>query len=247
MSIEGQQLPTKEPIKYTIMGSAEGKIEVNEQGELYLCSCRIGEIKGLGDQETEGQGTVPGLEDVKKVSFRNNLVRKVEGMERLSNVEELEMYDNKVKKIEGIAHMTKMRILDFSYNNVKKIEGLDTLTEIETLYLVSNRISKIENLENKLKLKSLELSANKIEKIENIENFPNLTELFLNRNRIEVIENLNAVPNLIMLGLSVLTLLILRQTELRRSKIYLHSNASRNCIWLRIRLQKLRILNLILS
>lgn len=43
------------------------------------------------------------------LTLRNNLIRKIEGLELCTQLEELELYDNKIVKIEGLSTLKKLQ------------------------------------------------------------------------------------------------------------------------------------------
>lgn len=45
---------------------------------------------------------------MKRICLRQNLIPKIEGLERNSELEELELYDNKIRVIEGISHLSNL-------------------------------------------------------------------------------------------------------------------------------------------
>ncbi len=59
---------------------------------------RIGKIEGLEN-----------CRNLKKLLFRQNLIRKIEGLNNNAELEEIEFYDNKIAVIENIGHLTKLR------------------------------------------------------------------------------------------------------------------------------------------
>jgi protein phosphatase 1 regulatory subunit 7 len=100
------------------MGESPLEIDANAE-ELYFVSMRIGKLEALQNSH-----------NLKVLRLRNNLIKKIEGLEVCVQLQELELYDNQITVIENLAHLTNITILDLSYNNIKKIEGLDTLIHI---------------------------------------------------------------------------------------------------------------------
>ena len=45
---------------------------------------------------------------LKKLSFRQNLIPKIEGLEALTNLKDLDLYDNRFSKIEGLDTLTEL-------------------------------------------------------------------------------------------------------------------------------------------
>jgi len=41
--------------------------------------------------------------------MRQNLIRKIEGLDNCTELEELELYDNKISVIENIGHLKKLK------------------------------------------------------------------------------------------------------------------------------------------
>ncbi|NVM02874.1 MAG: leucine-rich repeat domain-containing protein [Candidatus Helarchaeota archaeon] len=130
------------------------------------------------------------------IHIHGTKIKKIEGLEKLSNLEELHLYGNQIKKIEGLENISQLKVLNLAYNQINKIEGLENLTQLKQLLLEGNNIGKIENLENLTQLEVLRLEANQIKKIEGLEKLSMIKELELSDNKIQKIEGLRKLSEL---------------------------------------------------
>jgi hypothetical protein len=95
------------------------------------------------------------------LNLGNNLIKKIEGLEKLVNLKILHLFENLLEKIENLEHFIKLTELNLNKNkNITKIEGLDNLEMLVCLSLTSNEIEKIEGLDNLYKLSQLFLFNN---------------------------------------------------------------------------------------
>ena len=126
----------------------------------------------------------------------NNRIRKISGIENLTELTVLDLSYNGIEKIEGIGKLTNLKILNLSVNglgasgSINKIEGLDTLLNLEALYLHDNEIQTIENINHLTSLKRLTLHHNKIRKLENMNALSGLTRLTIG-NKLEEFPDLS--------------------------------------------------------
>lgn len=129
--------------------------------------------------------------NVRRLCLRQNLIQTLGPIATgflppniLDGLQELDLYDNLIKRINGLDRAAKLTSLDFSFNKLRKIRGVSQLKELTDLYFVQNKITKIEHLDGLTKLRNLELGGNRIRKIENLESLAKLEELWLAKNKI---------------------------------------------------------------
>lgn len=131
----------------------------------------------------------------------SNRIKKISGIEELTELESLDLSGNDIKKIEGLEKLTRLKTLDLRANGyIKTIEGLDNLLQLEALYLQDNDISTIENLNHLSHLKRLKLHHNNIKTWENTEALSNLTMLTIG-NKLRRFPDLSKHPLLEVLGI----------------------------------------------
>ena len=140
--------------------------------------------------------------NVRRLCLRQNLIQTLGPIAAgflpenvLEGLQELDLYDNLIKRINGLDKAAKLKSLDFSFNKLRKIRGVSQLKELTDLYFVQNKITKIEHLDGLTKLRNLELGGNRIRKIENLETLSGLEELWLAKNKITGLQVRLPQPN----------------------------------------------------
>ena len=159
--------------------------------ELCLQECQIESMTWLID--------FPAL---KILDLRDNQLRKLEGLERLTSLTKLILWRNQINKLEGLDRLTSLTELDLSANQINKLEGLERLTSLTGLYLSGNQISKIEGLDSLTSLTRLNLRRNQISKLDGLERLASLTTLNLSGNQISKLDGLERLTSLTELYLS---------------------------------------------
>jgi protein phosphatase 1 regulatory subunit 7 len=131
-----------------------------------------------------------------ELSLRSNLIRRLDGIEHLSNLVTIELADNLIRKM-GPMNLSKtcpmLTTLDLSYNQIRRIENISGLIHLKHLYVANNKLTTI-GMEEGLgsipcNLKRLDLGYNRIRHMENLP--PSLEELWLGKNKITVIKGLS--------------------------------------------------------
>ncbi len=142
------------------------------------------------------------IEECKKTksTFLNlrelGLTKIPEEIRELDHVTILDLSDNLITRIEGLEKLTKLTGLYLSNNQISRIEGLEKLAALTELKLWDNKISRIEGLENLTGLTVLDLSGNQISDIEGLENLTKLTHIDLSQNQISDIKGLDELVQL---------------------------------------------------
>ncbi|RZQ69671.1 TIR domain-containing protein [Porphyromonas gingivalis] len=159
-------------------------------------------ILDLRDNQLRKLEGLERLTSLTKLILWRNQINKLEGLDRLTSLTWLDLSGNQLIKLEGLDHLTSLRGLDLSGNQLIKLEGLDHLTFLRGLDLSGNQISKLEGLDSLTSLTGLNLRGNQISKLEGLASLTSLTWLYLSCNQISKLEGLNALTSLAELYLS---------------------------------------------
>jgi protein phosphatase 1 regulatory subunit 7 len=148
--------------------------------EIDLIHLRISKIRKLGLER---------FKNLQRLCLRQNAIEVIELPEALaSSLTELDLYDNLLKRVEGLEKFTGLTNLDLSFNKIKHIKNVKQCLDLKDLYFVQNRISQIENLEGLIKLRNLELGGNRVREIEGLDTLVGLEELWLGKNKLTEIK-----------------------------------------------------------
>uniref|UniRef100_A0A3Q3NL64 Dynein regulatory complex subunit 3 n=1 Tax=Labrus bergylta TaxID=56723 RepID=A0A3Q3NL64_9LABR len=120
-----------------------------------------------------------------RLDLSNNLIEKIEGLDRLLNLTWLNLSYNKLEKIEGLESLRKLEVLTLSNNRISVIENMDTLEKLTLFCIGNNLIGQLDNVLYLRKFKnlfSLNLCGNPASKEDDYKlfiaaYFPNLTFL----------------------------------------------------------------------
>jgi len=140
----------------------------------------------------------------------DTLLRELSGVVELKKITSLDLHlrhrdAGKIRKIEGLQALSNLRILNLSYNVISVVEGLNNLENLLELNLAENSIRKFENFESLGKLQRLNLSGNQISRIPpNIHKLRSLQVIRLSRNNLTVLKDVSYLGDLS--NLSSLTL-----------------------------------------
>ena len=148
------------------------------------------------------------LTNLRKLILKNCHIEEITGLDSLENLEYLILTNNNIKIIKGLENLKKLKELILENNSINEITGLDKLENLEILNLSNlnrniqyNKIIEIKGLSELNRLGVLNLGQNQISEIKGIENLRNLEELVLKTNYISIIKNLNHLKNLKKLNL----------------------------------------------
>lgn len=149
------------------------------------------------------------LTEVQSLSFRQNLLKDVQGLAALGSatvLQRLELRDNQIEELpRDFSRFTALRYLECSYNHIEDMSALETLPSgnLESLYLAQNRLRQVRGLEPHTELRELELGHNKISSMRGLEHLTNIRELWLGSNRIPRVDvDLSAFAHLTKLALT---------------------------------------------
>lgn len=141
---------------------------------------------------------------LKRLCLRQNLISKLEGLERFTQLVELDLYLNQITTIENLSGLLpNLTALDLSYNSIREIpeNGLSELQCLKSLYLANNKITRIQGINHLTNLTVLELGSNRIRTIEGINHLVQLESLWLARNKLTSTKGLQQLTNLTQLSL----------------------------------------------
>ncbi|PDP73090.1 leucine-rich repeat domain-containing protein [Porphyromonas gingivalis] len=159
-------------------------------------------ILDLRDNQLRKLEGLERLTSLTKLILWRNQINKLEGLDRLTSLTWLDLSGNQLIKLEGLDHLTSLRGLDLSGNQLIKLEGLDHLTSLRGLDLSGNQLIKLEGLDHLTSLRGLDLSGNQISKLEGLDSLTSLTGLNLRGNQISKLEGLASLTSLTWLYLS---------------------------------------------
>lgn len=149
------------------------------------------------------------LTQVRSLSFRQNLLKDVQGLAALGSapvLQRLELRDNQIEELpRDLSRFAALRYLECSYNHIEDMSTLKTLPpgNLVSLYLAQNRLRQVQGLEAHTELCELELGHNKITSMRGLERLTNIRELWLGSNRIPRIDvDLSAFAHLTKLALT---------------------------------------------
>lgn len=154
-------------------------------------------------------GNLMSLKQVLSLSFRQNLLKDVQGLATLGSapvLQRLELRDNQIEELpRDLSRFSALRYLECSYNHIEDMRALETLPpgKLASLYLAQNRLRQIQGLEAHTELRELELGHNKITSMRGLERLTKVRELWLGSNRIPRIDvDLSAFVRLTKLALT---------------------------------------------
>ena len=119
------------------------------------------------------------LTSLRRASFCNNELTRIEGLERCSLLEELSLEDNRIMKLEKVAPLLLLTKLDLGKNKISRIEGLDSLQHLTQLSLEDNEIQRLMGLTTLTALMELYIGNNKIAKLNEVQNLKSLSKLII--------------------------------------------------------------------
>ena len=147
------------------------------------------------------------LTQVGSLSFRQNLLKDVQGLATFGSagvLQRLELRDNQIEELPDFSQYTALEYLECSYNHIAEMGALATLpSKLQSLYLAQNVLRQIQGLETQTELQELELGHNKIKSMAGLERLTNIRELWLGSNRIPRVDiDLSAFGQLTKLALT---------------------------------------------
>eukprot|EP00854_Cymbomonas_tetramitiformis_P014094 gene14094-16667_t len=160
--------------------------------------------QGQSGEKVEAGDDDAWWESVEEVVLEHQRVRRLQNLERLTKMRRASFSDNELTRIEGLECCTSLEELSLEDNRIVQVEGLSTLTSLKLLDLGKNKISRVENLENLTWLTQLSVEDNEIECLAGLTQLSCLMELYIGNNRIaemREVQQLKDLPKLIILDL----------------------------------------------
>ena len=142
--------------------------------------------------------------EVEELVLDRQHIRRLQNLERLTKMRKVSFCDNELTRVEGLGSCTHLEELSLEDNRILTIEGLEMNRALKKLDLGKNKISRIENLDALQGLTQLSLEDNEISKLEGLACLASLMELYIGNNRIAEMRELNklkTLPKLIILDL----------------------------------------------
>mmetsp|Transcript_46192 Transcript_46192/g.90974 ORF Transcript_46192/g.90974 Transcript_46192/m.90974 type:complete len:1578 (-) Transcript_46192:107-4840(-) len=144
-------------------------------------------------------------EMVVEIELDHQRLGKIQHMEGLSNLRKASFCDNELQKIEGLNQNVKLEELCLEENKITAIENLSNLTRLSKLDIGKNQLTTIENISMLEKLSQLSLEDNLITSLKGLECLSSLMELYIGNNRISDLKEINHIrelPRLLIVDLS---------------------------------------------
>ena len=119
------------------------------------------------------------LINLRRASFSDNEMEKIEGIETCTLLEELCLDQNHIRKIEGLGSLVFLKKLDLGHNSIRSIDGLETLVHLTQLSLEDNQITSLRGLESLKSLMELYICNNNIIAIKEVQHLKDLAKLII--------------------------------------------------------------------
>lgn len=123
-----------------------------------------------------------GLEQLlglRRASFCNNELSRIEGLEHCALLEELSLEDNRIVRLENLAPLALLCRLDLGKNRIGCIDGLETLTRLTQLSLEDNEITSLAGLAGAHSLMELYIGNNRLEVLNEVQHLKGLMRLII--------------------------------------------------------------------
>jgi hypothetical protein len=143
-------------------------------------------------------------ESVEELVLEHQRVRRLQNLERLTKMRRASFCDNELTRVEGLECCTSLEELSLEGNRITAVEGLSTLINLKTLDLGKNKIPQVQGLEMLTWLTQLSIEDNEIESLAGLSALSCLMELYIGNNNISQlreVQQLRDMPKLIILDL----------------------------------------------
>ena len=119
------------------------------------------------------------LTSLRRASFCNNELTRIEGLERCSLLEELSLEDNRIMKLENVSSLLLLTKLDLGKNKISRIEGLEPLLQLTQLSLEDNEISSLAGLGKLTSLMEIYIGNNRLASLKEVNQLKGLGKLII--------------------------------------------------------------------
>ena len=161
------------------------------------------------------------LVNLRKASFCNNELSRVEGLDRCVSIEELSLEDNRIIKLENLSTLRRLTKLDVGKNKITHVEGLESLSLLSQLSLEDNDICSLTPLAKVVSLMELYIGNNRLvqlKEVQQLKELPKLIILDLSGNPLCEADDYRSYTVYQLRNLKVLDGVGIEQTELLSAK-----------------------------
>jgi len=120
-----------------------------------------------------------GLINLRRASFCDNALTRLEGLERCVALEELSLEDNRITKLENLSGLKRLTKLDLGKNRITQVEGLEALSQLSQLSLEDNDICSLAPLARLLSLMELYIGNNRLIALKEVQGLKELPKLII--------------------------------------------------------------------
>mmetsp|Transcript_34109 Transcript_34109/g.96662 ORF Transcript_34109/g.96662 Transcript_34109/m.96662 type:complete len:1474 (-) Transcript_34109:585-5006(-) len=164
-------------------------------------SIAVGGILAAGQA---GNGDDSWWHNVEELVVEHQRVRRIQNLENLTRLRRASFADNELTRLEGLDQCTALEELSVEDNRIMAIDGLSRCTALKKLELGKNKIGRLENLGALTALTQLSVEDNDIESLMGIAGLQCLMELYIGNNRISWLRevlHIKDLPKLIIVDL----------------------------------------------
>jgi Leucine-rich repeat (LRR) protein len=166
--------------------------------------------------------------EMKSLNCKSYKIRKLEGIEYLTNLQELNLVDNIIVDIDELSELKKLHTLNLNGNQIYDLRPLSVLSSLILLSLNNNKIEDVTPLSKINNLYSLSLNHNKLTDIRPLSAMHSLIELSLANNPLQQLHSLNKLVQLKTLDVSYTQLATLGPLTRMRRLTYLDVSETNN-------------------
>jgi len=159
----------------------------------------------IAETGSPGGTNEPWWEQAEELELNHQHLRKLHDLELLVNLRRASFCNNELTRLEGLEHCVLLEELSLEDNRIIKLENLMPLVLLTKLDLGKNKIARVESIETLGQLTQLSLEDNEITTLSGLGKLTSLMELYIGNNRIsqvKEVQQLKALPKLIILDLS---------------------------------------------
>ena len=117
------------------------------------------ELRGCGIEDLE---PLEGLERLRTLKLRQNLIADISALATLPNLETVDLAGNDISDLTALSELQNLRDVDLARNRIADLAPLQHLTDMGTLDLSDNLISDVSGLRNLERARFLSLARNAV-------------------------------------------------------------------------------------